>query len=55
MVSIANIDQQKVIFPVVAIMVGLREKQIQHLHHAHKTHSLKVNNPKKDKNQLQVL
>ena len=47
--SIAIIDQHKVLFPMVH---NTREKQIHPLCHGHVMHSLKVNNPKRDKNQL---
>ena len=54
MASIAIIDQHKIIFPMEHNKIGL-EKQICPLCHGHVVHSLKVNNPKTDKNQLQVL
>ena len=44
--SIANIDQWHQICYV------LQEKQIHPLYHGHVMNSLKVNNPKTDKNQL---
>ena len=52
--SIAIIDQHKVLFPMAhnTRVHNTREKQIHPLCHGHVMHSLKVNNPKRDKNQL---
>ena len=58
--SIANIDENKILFPLVPntirftyqIRYVLQEKQFYPLHHGPVTDYLKVNNPKIDKNQL---